>query len=108
MQSGPKPHTKPVWSRSRLSLLCGLLCGTAAPGGDIADGAVDQRTVQRIQMREQGGNLGQERVRKNGGDLFVAAAARVPDKLAYVHLESCGEPLKRTQCGDRFAVFNFR
>ncbi len=84
------------------------LCSPAAAGGGIARGAVDERAVQRIQLRKQGSNFGQERVCEDGGYLFIAAAARVPDKLADVHLESGGEAFERAEGGDGFAIFNFR
>jgi len=38
------------------------LCDAAAAGGGVANGAGYQRTLQRIKMRQQRGNLGQEGV----------------------------------------------
>ena len=49
---------------------------------------VEQRAMQRVKMRQQRSNLGQERIGEDRGDLFVAAAAGVAHQLADVHLES--------------------
>ena len=58
-------------------------------------------------MRQQRGNLGQKRVGQDGCRFFFADAAGVADQLAHAHLEGRGQPLQRTQRGNRLAVFNF-
>jgi hypothetical protein len=75
-------------------------------GGQIAHLAGYKRPMQRIQMRKQDGNFGKERVVQNGGNLIFASAARVPDQLADIHLKRRSQPLKGTERGDGFAVFD--
>ena len=41
------------------------LGGAAAARGHVAHRAIKQRAVQRVQLRQQGGNLGQERIGEN-------------------------------------------
>ena len=68
--------------------------------------AVNQRAVQRVEVRQQRRNLGQERIGQNRGHFFFAAAARVADELAHVHLERIGQPFQRTQRGNGLAVLD--
>ena len=51
------------------------LGGAASAGGGIAHSAVDERPLQRIQMRQQGCDFGQKRIAQNGVHFVVAAAA---------------------------------
>ncbi len=85
-----------------------VLRGTAAAYGRVPHRAVKQRPVQRIQVRQQRGNLRQKRIAQNRGHLFVAAAARVANQLAHLHPKRRGQPLQRSQRGNRLAVLNFR
>ena len=72
------PHAKNAKARSALRR-------AAASHGRVAHRAEEQRPVQRVQMRQQRGNLGQERVAQDRGNLFVAAAAGVANQLAHFH-----------------------
>jgi len=99
---------RPPKSGSPAAVQPQLLGGAPAAQSSVADGAMKERPVHRLQVRQQGGDLGEERVGKDSCDFFLANAARVANQLADVHIEGAGEPLQRTQCRNRFAVFNFR
>ena len=84
------------------------LRGAAASGRGVAECAEEERAMQRVKMRQQRGNFGEERIAEDRGYLFVAAAAGVADQVAHFHAQSEGEPLQRAQSGNRLAVFDFR
>jgi len=83
------------------------LGGAAAAHGGIANCALEEGAVHRLKMRKEGGDLGQERVGKDGCDFLITNAARIPDELADVDIEGGGEALKRTERGNRLAVLDF-
>ena len=58
----PGLHTLALPAAKRRMLSQKRLCDAAAAGGGVANGAGYQRTLQRIKMRQQRGNLGQEGV----------------------------------------------
>jgi len=64
--------------------------------------------MQRIETRQQCGDLGQKGIAKDRSDLFRAETARIAHQLADVDFQSRSEPLQRAQRRDRLAVFNFR
>ena len=66
------------------------LRSTAAAYGGVPHGTRKQRPMQRIQVRQQRGNLGQERIAQNRCNLFIAAAARVANQLAHFHAKGRG------------------
>ena len=84
------------------------LRGAPASRGRVPYRAEKESAVQRVQMRQQRGDLGQKRIAQDGRDLFVAAAAGVAHQLANFHAQGEGEPLQRTQGRNRLAVFDFR
>src|ERR1035438_8431130 len=84
----------------------GPLSGAPASCSRIPHSAREEHPLHRVQMWQQSGNLGQERVGKQGSDLLVAAAAGIPHQVAHVHLEGCSQPLKRTERGYGLAVFD--
>src|ERR1700679_1183374 len=73
------------------------LCAAAASESCIAHGALEEGAIHRIQMGQQSGDLGQERVGKNGGDFLVAHAPRIPNQLADVDIESRSQALQRAE-----------
>ena len=82
--------------------------GRASPARPhVAHGTVDQRAMERVEVRKQRSDLGQERIGENRGDFFFAAAARVANERAHFHLECVGEALQRSECGNGFAVLDF-
>lgn len=62
--------------------------------------------MQRVEPREQGRNLGQERVRQDCGDLFLASAAGVAHQLTNIDFESMSQAFKRAEGRNRLAVLN--
>ena len=87
--------------------LAAELCGTPAAHCGIPHRPQKERPVQRVQMRQERGNLGKEWVVQDRRDLFVAAAARVANQLAHFHAKGQSQPFQRSQSGNRLAVFNF-
>ena len=83
------------------------LSGAAAAGGSVANGAVDERALQGLKMRQEDGDLGQKRIGENGGHFLFAAAAGVADQLAYIHFEGVGQTFERAEGGDRLAILDF-
>ena len=59
------------------------------------------------QTRQKFSHFSHERIGEDGGNLFFAAAARIPHQLAHVHIESQGQALQRTKRRNRLAVLDF-
>jgi len=59
-------------------------------------------------MRQQFGNFREKWVAQDRGDFLVAAAALIPDQLAYLYAKCRGQPFQRAQRGNRLTVLDLR
>ena len=71
----------------------GALCRAAPVRDHIPQRSVDQCAVQRVEVRQQRGNLGKQRVGENRCHFLIAPAAGVAHQLAHLYFESDRETL---------------
>ncbi len=81
--------------------------GAALSRGLVPQSPIKQRALQRVEARQQCGNLGQERIGQDRRHLLFATAARIPHQLADVDFQARPPAARANRAWELLCRFRF-